>query len=551
VYNGETFNYLELKDELVKKGHEFATDTDTEVLVHLFEEYGPKCLSRINGQFSMAIWDSKKKQLLLARDRLGIRPLYYTQTNGKLYFSSEIKALFVNETIKREIDPKALCQVFTFWTTLTPRTMFKGVHEEEAAEELEDLLKDAVRLRLRADVPVGAYLSGGLDSSIITTLISKYFNNNLRTFSMSFQERRFDESAFQKDLIRFLGAEHTQTLIGNQQIQAGLPEVIWHCEKPLLRTAPVPLFYLSDLVRENNFKVVLTGEGADEVFGGYNVFKEAKIREFWARGPESKLRPLLLERLYPYIFETPRRGRFFLQKIFSANPQDLGDPFFSHQIRWKNGSRNLSFFSEDVLRELVDYEPLKELRGRLPEDFAALDTLSKAQFLEMDIFLSNYLLSSQGDRVAMAHSLEIRLPFLDFRLMDFASRLPARWKLKGLKEKYILKEAFKDILPNGIRKRVKQPYRTPIREAFFNGHSAGYVGDVLSDRYLKKSQYFDRLKVRRLLNKYMSSHQGSSNEVQNMAFVGILSTQILHLQFVETFSSRYVEPVTPNKVEKG
>lgn len=583
VYNGEAFNYIELKEDLIKKGHIFSTETDTEVILHLYEELGPGCLEKINGQFALAIWDSSKKELLLARDRVGIRPLYYSQVNGRFLFASEIKAIFMHSGVKREIDPQSLFQVFTFWTTMTPKTIFKDIYElspghymiikdgritqkpfwsipyyaleerwsgsyEEAEEELKSVLKDAVRLRLRADVPVGAYSSGGLDSSLVTAIISKNFNNRLKTFSMSFQESSFDETPFQNNLIRYLGTTHSQTLITNPQIRNHLPEVIWHCEIPLLRTAPVPLFLLSKLVKENRFKVVLTGEGADEVFGGYNIFKEAKVRHFWGQRPESKLRPLLLERLYPYVFKDPGRSRFFLQKFYSVKPQDLQDPFFSHRIRWNNSGKNTTFFSDTILDALSGYQPLDDIAANLPANFNNRDVLSKAQFLEMDIFLSNYLLSSQGDRVAMANSLEIRLPFLDYRVIDFAFRLPAKWKIRGLNEKYILKQASTGLVPQEIKQRAKQPYRAPVRPVFFTDKTDDYVNDLLSGSYLKKTGYFNGNKVGRLIAKLKKSGQAASGEVHDMALVGILSTQLIHQQFIEKFHSRKVEPLKLDKV---
>lgn len=583
VYNGEIFNYPELKSELQKKNHIFKTGTDTEVLVHLYEEYGKDCLGRINGQFAFAIWNSIKKELFLARDRVGIRPLYYYQTGNKFIFASEIKAIFADPSVPREIDPAALHQIFTFWTTLTPKTTFKGIYElppgyfqivrdraivaqkpfweipyyppenrwkrtfGEAAEYLKFLLMDAVRIRLRADVPVGAYLSGGLDSSIITSLISKHFNNRLRTFSIGFQDAAFDETSFQQELIKLLGPDHSQLSISNREIRENFPEVIRHTEKPLLRTAPVPMFLLSRLVRENHFKVVLTGEGADEVFGGYDIFKEEKIRRFWSRFPESSCRPRLLESLHPYIFKDPVRNRKILQKFYEVTPDNTLDPFFSHRLRWKNTGKNQLFFSDEFLQEaLKSYSPEGELLGRLPGEFNSRDPLSKAQYLEMDIFLSNYLLSSQGDRVAMANSLELRLPFLDFRIIDFAASLPPSWKIKALNEKYILKKAFHDIIPSKILSRTKHPYRAPIREVFFSGKSS-YVDEFLSDANLKKAGYFKPSKVRLLTEKYRRQDQLIGSETQDMALAGILSTQLLHHHFIDARSTD-VQSIEINKI---
>jgi asparagine synthase (glutamine-hydrolysing) len=567
VYNGEAFNYIELKQDLITRGHRFTTQTDTEVLLHLFEEYGPSCVEKINGQFALAIWDSSKKELFLARDRVGIRPLYYSWSGGRLIFASEIKALLAVAGT-RQLDLQALSQVFVLWTTLPGRTVFQGVHElppghflhlkggggeprrywgipfhpqgeggelsmADAAEELQELLSDAVRLRLRADVPVGAYLSGGLDSSIIATLIHRHCSSHLKTFSLGFETAAFDESPYQKELIDFLSTDNRQVLVSNDEIRKLFPQTVWHCEKPLLRTSPVPMLVLSRLVRSEGYKVVLSGEGADEILGGYNIFKEAKIRAYWGRSPGSQTRPLLLERLYPYVFNNPARGRSFLQDFFAVTPEQLSDPLFSHWVRWDGGRKNLGFLSDSALDTLSGYDPTAEVSRFLPDDFSRRDLLSRAQVLEMELFLSNFLLSSQGDRVGMAHSIEMRHPFLDYRVIDFAFRLPAHWKIRGLNEKYLLKRAFSGQIPESIRTRPKQPYRAPIRELFFAGAPSDYVDELLSESALQKTGYFNPGKVARLYAKFRNSSASFSSEFQNMALVGVLSTQLLHQQFIE------------------
>ncbi len=582
IYNGEAFNYRELNEELLEKGHRFSTATDTEVLLHLYEEYGAACLEKINGQFALAIWDVVKGELFLARDRVGIRPLYYAYWEGRLVFASEIKGILpVIGT--RELDTEALAQVFIFWSTLAGRTSFRDVHElppghyllvksgrcflkpywripchhlpaekncslADTCDELRELLTDAVRLRLRADVPVGAYLSGGLDSSIIAMLISKNFNTDLNSFSLGFQECRFDETSYQEELISFLGVDHRQVIIGNEQIRNFFPETVRHSEKPLLRTSPVPMYILASLVRREGFKVVLSGEGADELLGGYNIFKEAKVRDYWRRQPDSQRRPLLLERLYPYIFRNPSRGRTFLQSFFSVKPGEGGDPFFSHRIRWNNSSKNLTFFSDETIAGLAQYDPMEEMAEQLPPDFYDCDLVTRAQVLEMELFLANYLLSSQGDRVSMAHSVESRHPFLDYRVMDFSFRLPSTWKIRGLNEKYLLKRAFRGLLPERILHRGKQPYRAPIRELFSSEVEGNYVDELLSEDKLKKSGYFNPAKVRHLLAKIRRSDQDSTSEFSSMALVGVLSTQILHRQFVEGDSLHGVEQIRPDKI---
>lgn len=329
VFNGEIFNYPELRRILQSRGHRFYTHSDTEAIVHAYEEYGDKFVDHLNGQFAIALWDNKQQRLVLARDRTGIRPVFYTMKNGKLYFASEIKSIFVCPDVPRQISPSSLGQIFTYWAPLQPATAFEGIAsippghlaviengeikvrrywdwsfpetpsrairpEEDYAEELRALLTDSVRLQVRSDVPVGAYLSGGLDSSIITALIKSETDVDLRTFSLSFDDSEFDESEYQQQLVTHLGTRHTEFRCASTDIEAVFPRTIWHSETPILRTAPAPMMLLSGAVRSSGYKVVLTGEGADEVFGGYDIFKEAKIRRFCARAPDSKWRSAIL-----------------------------------------------------------------------------------------------------------------------------------------------------------------------------------------------------------------------------------------------------------------
>ena len=582
VYNGEAFNYPELRRELEMRGHRFATGTDTEIILHLYEEHGAEALNRINGQFAFAIWDSRRRELFLARDRMGVRPLYYYWQGKRLFFASECKSI-LTITGPVDLNMRALAQVFTFWSTLPGQTLFSNIrelppghfmcvtnrscepkrywqipfHEEdcssalsinEASEELAELLEDAVRIRLRADVAIGAYLSGGLDSSIVTTIASRLVGDNLKTYSLGFNLEAFDETAYQQKLIDSLGVRHKTTLAEEAEIRRLLPLTIWHCETPLLRTAPVPLLQLARLVNSDGLKVVLSGEGADEIFGGYSIFKEAKVRLFWGKAPDSLMRPRLVERLYPYIFRENNRGSVYLHNFFAPGDGWEREPFFSHAIRWRNSGKNLQFLSRERLVQLTDYDPQTEAQGMLTGTFACRDLLSRAQVLEMEIFLANYLLSSQGDRVAMAHSVELRHPFLDYRLLDFAFRLPARWKIRGLNEKYLLKRAFRRELPASIHQRHKQPYRAPIGGLFRQGGSRDYVDDLLSEPALARAGYFQVDKTARFLRSYRSHDAGETREFQDMAFMGILSTQLLHHQFIDNFPWRPAPAIRLNKV---
>lgn len=566
VFNGEIFNYLELREELESRGHRFSTKSDTEVMIHLYEERGEEMTSELNGQWAIALWDSKKELLMLSRDRVGIRPLYYASEDDRFYFASEMKAIFAGSSISPRIDPPAMDQVFTFWSTLPGRSPFQGIEElepgttmllekgkkrarrywslpffppsehskdspEDIARTIRDLFRDSIRIRLRADVPVGAYLSGGLDSSAVSAVIAREINPHLKTFGVRFDEEGYDEGDHQNEMVRYLGCEHHDIVADHRAIGDAFKDVIWHCEKPLLRTAPVPLFILSKLVADNGIKVVLTGEGSDEFFGGYDIFKEALIRAFCARQPRSQRRLQLFTRLYPDIFRDPESRRA-LPFFFAQNIDKSAEPFFSHEVRWRNTSRVKQFYSPDFAARLDGYDAIRQALDFLPPDFSKLDTLSKAQFLEARFFLSNYLLSSQGDRVAMAHSIEIRMPFLDKRLIEFAGRIPSTRKVLGLNEKFILKKALKGIVPESVRTRTKHPYRAPVHKSLLHFAGTEYGRHVLSEAEIKRQAVFDPGKVFSLMEKAKSGKKVS--EVEAMAMAGIASTQILGDRFTRT-----------------
>ena len=572
VFNGEIFNYVELRPELEALGHRFRTNCDTEVILHLYEEYGFDCLNYLNGQFAIAIWNSRDRSLFLARDRLGIRPLFYTVRDGQLIFGSEIKTLLAHPNVSAEIDRTSLAQVFTFWSVLAPNTIFKDIYclppanymlvrngqlniqpyweldfateesvrtPQDYLDEFEHLLIDSTLIRLRADVPVGAYLSGGLDSSTTTAIIRKYAPNKLDTFSIAFSDPDFDESEFQQRMAGILGTQHRVIYCQHSDISRVFPDVIWHTEIPTLRTAPAPMFMLSGLVRDSGLKVVLTGEGADEILGGYDIFKEMVIRRFWAKQSDSQIRPLLLQRLYP---EISRLGgsNAFLTAFFKKNLTDTDSPFYSHILRWSNTGRlqRLLLFQPDVsvLQWAEQIIPL-------PSAFKSWSSLAQAQYLEIVTFMSPYLLSSQGDRVAMANSVEGRFPFLDYRVVEFCNRLPSRLKLRGLREKWLLRQLASKLLPADIWQRRKRPYRAPIHRSFFDRDAPDYISALLSEDALVQSDLFNPLAVNQLVRKARSGAQLS--EVDDMAIAGVLSTQLVYQQFVKDFKSR-LSTLTPS-----
>jgi asparagine synthase (glutamine-hydrolysing) len=535
TFNGEIFNYLELRQTLIKQGHSFHTHSDTEVIVHAYEQYGDTFVQHLNGQFAIALWDGNRQRLLLVRDRAGILPLFYTRQGDRLLFASEIKALLPQLSEAPRISAAALDQVFTFWAPRSPNTLFENIFEvqpghmlvlenghlhesvywdwrfpeqddyhqgsdAELAEQLYELLADATSIRLRADVPVGAYLSGGLDSSALVALIRNHSDAPLKTFSIGFEEQSLDESAFQQQMVDHLGVENSRILCRNRDIAEDFPATIFHTETAILRTAPTPMRQLSGLVRTSGYKVVLTGEGADEALGGYDLFKEAKIRQFWGRHPQSEWRPLLLKALYPYLETSGTQAKAYLRKYYSIGLDNPDQPGFSHLTRWFTTAQCKVFFSQELNTALRE-DAVDGLTGQLPPAFGNWHSFNRAQYLEAKTLMGDYLLCSQGDRMLMSNSVEGRFPFLDHRVIEFANRLNPKLKMRALNEKYLFKQAMKNQLPKQIIDRHKQPYRAPDIPAFFSTHPPAYVDDLLSEEKLKRYGYFDAQKVGFLLKK--------------------------------------------------
>ncbi len=570
VFNGEIFNYIELREELRAAGHRFATDSDTEVIVHAYEQWGDDFPQRLNGQFAIALWDANRHRLLLVRDRPGIHPLFYTERDGRLYFASEVKGLLPAFAQAPALDATALDQILTFWGPVGDRTVFEGVKslppgemlirengrserrrwwlwdfaepgdylsgsEADLAAELRHRLTEATRIRLRADVPVGAYLSGGLDSSVLTALMHD-LGADLRTFSIGFEEKSLDEGDYQRMMIDHLGARHSFLHTDNADVGDAFPRAVWHGEQPVVRTAPVPMMLLSGLVRKNGYKVVLTGEGSDEVLGGYDIFKEGKLRAFWARQPDSAWRPRLLQRLYPYLDLSQRQGQAYLKAFFGTGLDQAERPWFAHIPRMTTTAHAKNFLAGDV-RERLQEEAVEALAATLPEAIGRWAPFNRYQYVEARTLMAGYLLSSQGDRMLMANSVEGRFPFLDHEVIEFANRLPPQLKMKVLNEKYLLKQAMRDRLPAPIVERFKQPYRAPDIPAFFGERTPDYVDAMFDEATLRNYGYFDPARARRLLEKARRGR--ATGYKDNMAFVAMLSTQLWHHHFVENFHENF------------
>lgn len=565
VFNGEVFNYPELREDLIRAGLRFNTDSDTEVVAQMYAHHGLDFVQHLNGQFALALWDHQRRRLILARDRVGICPLFYTDNRGSLAFASEIKALRPALTEAPTFNSDVLDEIFTFWTPVPPRSPFTGIQElepghilvaesgrysirrywewsypgqdfafssvEQACEVLESILDDATRIRLRADVPVGAYLSGGLDSSCLVSMVNRHASERLTTFSIQFEESDLDESPYQNLLVQQLKTRHKTVRVSQQQLAEHFEDSMWHIETPILRSAPVAMGILSRLARESGFKVVLTGEGADECLGGYDIFKEAKVRRFWAQQPDSVWRPLLLKRLYPYLSLPKDGAAAYLKRFFGQDLARAEDAFFSHLPRWRTTSKIKQFYHPGFSASLHSATtPEARIRERFGSELSDQHPFNQAQFVEAKTLMSGYLLSSQGDRMLMKNSVEGRFPFLDHRLIEFASKLHPKLKMKALNEKYLLKRAMAQHVPSEIIARKKQPYRAPDFINFKHPQISSVLDRLLSPDAIRNASVFDAKKVAFLHRKAASKDRLTIAESQ--VLMGVLSTQAVYQNFV-------------------
>ena len=568
VYNGEVYNHPELREWLRGEGVGFETRSDTEVVHALLEYEGLAGLDRLNGQFALAWWQPRQRRLTLVRDRFGVRPLSFAlRDGGDIVFGSEAKALFAAGEVRPRIDLAGLDQVLTLWAPQSPRTAFAGVEQlepggllvweggkvverrrwwrpdpEQAGAEasLEGLLRDSVALRLRADVPVGAYLSGGLDSSLISALAQIEKEGELRTFSVAFDDPTYDERAEQELVARALGTSHHVVEAGASAIADAFPAVIRHAETPLVRTAPVPLYLLAREVHAHDLKVVVTGEGADELFWGYDLFKEVAIRDRYRDDPERALE--LLAGLYPHLGPSgARRGPGWARFLLEAGAGD--DPLASHLTRVDSTASARAFYRDDVADGLSVDAALEPILAGRPGGFASWGPLERAAWLEVTTLLEPYLLAAQGDRVAMAHGVEGRYPFLDHRVYACSVGLPEAEKLTDSNDKVALRRLADELLPAEIVGRRKQPYRAPEVAPFFAPGSPAWVEELLSPAALAEVGVWDARRVDGLLRRCRAGRATGVRE--GMALVAILSTQLWHDQFVGAPGEHPVEAAAP------
>jgi len=531
VYNGETYNNQILKDELESKGHDFYTSSDTEVLVHLYEEYGINMVHHLRGMFAFALWDSNKEILHLARDRLGIKPLYYTLINGKLLFASEIKALLQSDEVRAKVNISALHDYLTFRHTLNNETLFSGIKklkpgnlmtysqgsisineywdlplksetedrpEEYYIKKTYDLLEESVKMRLMSEVPLGVYLSGGIDSGIITAMMSKIVDEPVETFSVGFgNEGEIGELTQAQKTANYLGTNHHQILIEQGEYKNNLENIVWHNEEPVADPSALAIYLLSKKAKEK-VTVVLNGAGGDEVFGGYINYKVGLLNEKYHRYTPKALRrgfvrpivnkvsPHLPSKYYVGLKsvtdENKEHGFLFTKSVFS---EDNKNKLYTEDIKSKTNSNSF----EKATHELFD-----QTKGH--------NFLNRMMYADTKSYLVNHILL-ETDKLTMSSSIEARVPIIDHKIIDFAATIPQKMKLKGNNEKYILKKVGQDLLPH-TKKMRKKPFRTPI-DTWFKDELYEMAEQSLDDSIIKEQGFFKPETVNKIIKKHDNS----------------------------------------------
>jgi len=535
-YNGEIYNYIELKERLLSSGHIFKTNSDTEVIIHAYEEFGESCLDHLRGMFAFAIWDENKRRLFAARDRLGIKPFYYTVSDGSLIFASEIKSILVNEQVERKVDEKALYYYLNVRYVPGPLTMFAGIYKLQPGHYLisngssisiknywdlkdctafdidpaknnestfYDLIRDCVRMRLMSEVPLGVFLSGGIDSSLVVALMSEISNNQIKTFSVGYKDdygvNEFDYAAI---VAEKFNTEHHEFPISSQDFHDFLPKLVWHMDEPVSDPAAIPLFYLSQYAKDY-VTVVLSGEGADEIMAGYYIYKKMLTIEKFRKLP-GLVRDKIILRLLSSIF---RNGKLAKYVEFAKIPLEL---------RYKGVSRA---FEKKDLENLYKEKP--NLDESLDDHYRAYfekvqngNLLNKMLYVDTKTWLPDDLLM-KADKMTMAASQELRVPFLDHKLAEFAYRLPQSEKLNGNVTKYLLRKIASNILPEAIINREKKGFPIPISQ-WFKGDLFDLSREVLLDSSSVSKEYFDHAYIARLIDGHKNDKFNNSEKIWNL-----------------------------------
>jgi len=509
VFNGEIYNFPALHVELERAGHVFRTRSDTEVILHLYEERGPGCVEYLRGMFAFAIWDEKRKRLLVARDRLGQKPLFYRDNAGTLAFASELKAILADESVPRNLDPAALDMYLTYQYVPHPMTMFEGISklppahravwengrltverywmpdfdreipgtEADYLEGTRSLLAEATKMRLMADVPLGAFLSGGIDSSITVALMARASSQPVRTFSIGFREKKFNETDYARLIARRYSTDHTEFVVEPRCLEI-LPELAWHYDEPFADSSAIPTYYVS-MMTAQKVKVALSGDAGDEDFAGYPRYRAIKLAALYDRSPsvlKAFLSPALWRHL-PVSVEQKSLRRRAKKLVLGLNlpPEER----YLNYIAIFDEARKRSLYSDEFAAGRSTAGPAIEFLMDTYRRAPTRDFVSQTTFVDLMTYLPCDLLT-KVDIASMAHSLEVRSPFLDHKVVEFAVAMPVGLKMRGLNGKYILKKAFADLLPAEILKRPKMGFGVPISR-WFRTELAGFIRRILLD----------------------------------------------------------------------
>jgi len=518
VMNGEIYNYRELRSDLEQRGHRFYTSTDTEVLVHLYEEFGGECVNRLRGMFAFAIWDERRQALFVARDRLGIKPLYYAEVDGRLLFASELKSILELPEVERRLNWASVNHLFTSLSTPNTESIIAGVHklppghsltlradgsrklvrywevnfqpdysrsEEYFADHLRQLLEESVDLHLVSDVPLGAFLSGGLDSSSVVAFMARRSDRPVKTFSIGFQEQGFDETSAARTVAEQFGTEHTE-LVLKPDVEALVQDIVWHLDEPFGDSSAIPTYMVSKLAAEQ-VKVVLSGDGGDELFAGYDRYLvEQRERRY-------EYAPAPLRRMLGFIGSSMpegAKGRNFLRHLALSGSHrylDASTLFKADQRR--------RLFRPETAALIGSHDPWREAHAFLKRLDG--DWLSTLQHWDIQNYLPLDILT-KVDRMSMAHSLEARVPLLDHKLVEFAATIPPEFRLRKGETKSIFKRAMRGILPDEIIDRPKHGFAVPLG-SWFRGRLGSFARDLLLPTGGARQEIFDRGYVAQLL----------------------------------------------------
>ncbi len=555
TYNGEIYNHADHRDELAARGHVYQTHCDTEAILHLYAEYGADCVEHLRGMFAFAVWDKNKKELFIARDRLGVKPLYYVHDErGNLFFASEIKSLLEAGAVKAEINFSALPDQLANRGTSRDETLFLGVKrllpghtltwkdgrlhirefwdvnfepkhrgrtDDEFVEEWRDLFRQSVKLRLMADVPLGMFLSGGIDSSAIAAMMAAMTGDPIKTFSVAFNEREANELEYARLIAKKYRTDHHEIVITPEQFFAALPDLVWHEDEPLGFIASVPLYFVSKLAQQH-VKVVLTGEGSDEILGGYGRYQKALALLSYGEKYESFTPGFLREAVRTGVATLPGALNRKLKRTFLALDADIENIYFDNFAVFTKAMQQ-KLLTPDTKAKIAELNPYEKLHGWLRETDAQ-ELLDKLLYADTKTYLHELLMKQ--DQMSMAASIESRVPFLDHKLVEFTAKLPPNMKLRGKTTKWILREAMKGILPGEILTRKKMGFPVPVGSWFRNGFKSVVDEYVLSERALARG-IFDG----DFMRKIVAAHNAGENHDERLWF--LVNFEIWQRRFID------------------